>query len=325
MTQVKIVNAINWCGSTLPNIIGCAPRPGNSFVVVRVRAAIEGILWAHEYGHNVGLQHRSGTRAIMRATINANNNVITRDECRSLVSRYTRYIDLNPDQNSSSRSIETVHQHQKELDSSSSSKYGGLLDGELSLAIDEDIDVASFVRQIYIHGTPMHIASKFENKDAEAELLPMLDNPKEKLYWGNIVAVLGMIGDKTVTQPLINFVEREKNQKGDGESLRQITAAMMGLGYLANRTGDTQALGYLTSASLPSFWSNKKQSSQYSLANGASIGLALSGRPEVRQTLAVSVQSASKASGANADKFANEMLDLHAEISQKGLKGYYAR
>lgn len=56
---VKVVNQINWCGSFAPNIIGCAPRPGNSLTVIRFAANQEGILWAHEYGHTRGLSHRS--------------------------------------------------------------------------------------------------------------------------------------------------------------------------------------------------------------------------------------------------------------------------
>ena len=48
--HIKVVNQINWCGVLLPNVIGCAPVPGNSLVVVRFTTNQEGILWAHEFG-----------------------------------------------------------------------------------------------------------------------------------------------------------------------------------------------------------------------------------------------------------------------------------
>lgn len=79
--HVKVVNQINWCGAILPNVIGCAPVPGTSLVVVRFTANMEGILWAHEFGHNKGLNHRNDANAVMNATINANRRRINSAEC----------------------------------------------------------------------------------------------------------------------------------------------------------------------------------------------------------------------------------------------------
>jgi hypothetical protein len=79
--HVKVVNQINWCGAILPNVIGCAPVPGTSLVVVRFTAGLEGILWAHEFGHNKGLNHRADANAVMNGTINANRRRITSEEC----------------------------------------------------------------------------------------------------------------------------------------------------------------------------------------------------------------------------------------------------
>lgn len=78
---VKVVNRINWCGGFAPNIIGCAPVPGNSMVVVRFTRSLEGILWAHEYGHTRGLRHRSSSTAIMNGTIGSNRRRVTSSEC----------------------------------------------------------------------------------------------------------------------------------------------------------------------------------------------------------------------------------------------------
>lgn len=81
--NVKVVRQINWCGGLIPNVIGCAPVPGTSLVVVRFTANQEGVLWVHEFGHNRGLNHRNGTRAVMRPTINVNNNRINSTECNA--------------------------------------------------------------------------------------------------------------------------------------------------------------------------------------------------------------------------------------------------
>ena len=63
--NVKMVNDINWCGGPVVGVIGCAPVPGTSFVVVRFVADQEGILWTHEFGHNKGLLHREGVGLLM--------------------------------------------------------------------------------------------------------------------------------------------------------------------------------------------------------------------------------------------------------------------
>jgi len=79
--NIKVVNQINWCGGLAPNIIGCAPVPGTSLVVVRFTSNQEGILWGHEYGHNKGLSHRNVANALMNGTININNKRINSAEC----------------------------------------------------------------------------------------------------------------------------------------------------------------------------------------------------------------------------------------------------
>jgi len=79
--HVKVVNQINWCSGIGFNIIGCAPTPGNSLVVVRFTANQEGILWAHEYGHTRGLPHNTGLNAVMNATITTARTMVTSLEC----------------------------------------------------------------------------------------------------------------------------------------------------------------------------------------------------------------------------------------------------
>ena len=87
---VKVVNAINWCGGLIPNVIGCAPVPGNSLVVVRFTLAQEGILWAHEYGHTKGLPHRNVPNAVMNAVIAANRLRVNSFECDAFLAQGSR-------------------------------------------------------------------------------------------------------------------------------------------------------------------------------------------------------------------------------------------
>ncbi len=62
---VTVVNQINWCGATSPNIIGCAPTPGHCMVVVRFTPDQEWLLWMHEYSHTKGLVHSQDQSSLM--------------------------------------------------------------------------------------------------------------------------------------------------------------------------------------------------------------------------------------------------------------------
>lgn len=84
--NVKVVNQINWCGSLLPNVIGCARTPGSSMAVVRFTGNQEGVLWAHEFGHNKGLAHRDSVNAVMRSFIGLNHRIVNKDECTAFKS-----------------------------------------------------------------------------------------------------------------------------------------------------------------------------------------------------------------------------------------------
>ncbi|MBP7146720.1 MAG: thrombospondin type 3 repeat-containing protein [Acidobacteria bacterium] len=80
--RVKVVRAINFCSAPGTNIIGCAWISGNGMGVVRLADQVEeGLLWAHEYGHNTGRDHNADTRFIMFDTIGTDNTGLTAAEC----------------------------------------------------------------------------------------------------------------------------------------------------------------------------------------------------------------------------------------------------
>jgi predicted Zn-dependent protease len=82
--RMRVVNTINYCGGAGTNIIGCGSTPGNEIVVVRLSGLdTEAILWIHEYGHNLGLDHATDNRDIMFPTDNGNNEGLTTDECHA--------------------------------------------------------------------------------------------------------------------------------------------------------------------------------------------------------------------------------------------------
>jgi len=80
--RVKVVRVINYCGGTGTNIIGCAWQGAWGLAVVRTLPQwSEGVLWMHEYGHNVGTSHNADSRYIMYHTNFGTNNAMTAAEC----------------------------------------------------------------------------------------------------------------------------------------------------------------------------------------------------------------------------------------------------
>ena len=83
--NVKVVNRINWCSVLRPSFIGCAFGSEHSFVVVRHTTSLEGILWAHEYGHNKGLGHRNNDANALMNQINGNTRtMVNANECAAI-------------------------------------------------------------------------------------------------------------------------------------------------------------------------------------------------------------------------------------------------
>jgi hypothetical protein len=79
--EVKVVNMINYCGG-FGNFLGCAPKPGNAMMVVRTSNRLEGVLWAHEFGHNQGLSHNSSSsKALMNPRIGRSTRTVDLQEC----------------------------------------------------------------------------------------------------------------------------------------------------------------------------------------------------------------------------------------------------
>jgi hypothetical protein len=100
--HVKVVDQIRHCVGPRPyaGYQGCAyPNDFRSFIVVHPsRHLNQGypahLLWAHEFGHLTGLQHRDGPLALMTrcplkvmfSKVPDNRVQVTRDECRCLMS-----------------------------------------------------------------------------------------------------------------------------------------------------------------------------------------------------------------------------------------------
>ena len=82
VARVKVVRLISYCFGPVTNDFGCAWLPGDGIVVVRQSDVnIEGIVWFHMLGHQVGLQHVTDTRYIMCPIVTYLNNGLYQAQC----------------------------------------------------------------------------------------------------------------------------------------------------------------------------------------------------------------------------------------------------
>jgi uncharacterized repeat protein (TIGR01451 family) len=85
--QVKVVAALDFCGGFNPSIVGCAflNSPKNMILEYLGNTSLDGILWAHEFGHNQGLQHPnpSVSTRIMNGSLFTFSTQVNQAECNA--------------------------------------------------------------------------------------------------------------------------------------------------------------------------------------------------------------------------------------------------
>lgn len=311
--NVKVVKQINWCGGLSPNIIGCAPVPGTSMVVVRFTTNQEGLLWVHEFGHNKGLSHNNQQRAVMQPTINVNNKHVNQSECDSY--------RVQP-------AVAAASSHLSPASSESQS------------AMQDIMDIKQFVRQTYIHGLPYEEASKFA-VDLSPSLISMLTDPAEEQHWANIAVTLCIIGDPVGVDAVINFIDNPEGDTLSQANYRAKTSAIMALGYAVHKTGNEPALDYLIQNSRNTeVWSQKElnwispfqtdtNERNLDLSTMAVMGLALAGTPEAGEALQAlqdpTVTGIDAAFQRQVSSVVSEAIKTNQEISEIGLIEYYRR
>jgi hypothetical protein len=313
--HIKVVNQINWCGGLIPNVIGCAPVPGNSLSVVRFTPSLEGILWAHEFGHNKGRGHRNDDpNAVMNGTIGSTRLRVDAAECTA---------------------FQTLPATAVVMAQAGPPQPGPPQPG--ASGASAPMDVRDFVRQVFIHGIPYEEASRYD-ASAVPVLLAMLRDPAEEDFWANVAVVLGVIGDERAVEPMISFIQSDPGPADMSPArYRARTTALMAMGYLVNRTGNQRALNYLQESARPEAWAQRDikgtapfQAStserNVDLSKHAILGLALSGRPEAAQTLRSLQEPAStdaaRAFQAQVRDLVSEALNEHQKVTSRGLADY---
>lgn len=86
---IKVVLRIDWCeGRTLVgpgHFAGCSQVGGIAVQRIPEDPPLEAVVWAHEYGHSKGLDHREAPLALMNHLCKSKNRTIDLKECRAFL------------------------------------------------------------------------------------------------------------------------------------------------------------------------------------------------------------------------------------------------
>ncbi|HKZ81406.1 MAG TPA: hypothetical protein VJ124_24265 [Pyrinomonadaceae bacterium] len=311
--NVKVVSQLNYCYPTFAmNLIGCAELPGDSFIVEDIgpypRA---GVLWAHAFGNNQGLQNCQANclYRLMNYFIVESNRIIDANECAAFLQPRPA-AQLN-------EFLPSVPQAPEDS--------------------EQRTDVREFVHRLYIHGVLYQNAIQYGTEEVDI-LINMLQDPAEEPYWSNIVITLGMIGDEKAIEPLLQFINKDAHGELSPSHYKAITGAIGSLGYLLNKSGNQKALTYLQESLDPNVWTERVPSwtspfhlnveeRNIQLSIMAIIGLGLSGHPEAEKSLRSLQEPAttleSQEFQRKTSEVVNEALRALEFIAKEGLSQYY--
>lgn len=218
--DIKVVRAINWCGSTGGGIIGCARTPGSSLLMVRFTRNQEGILMTHEFGHNQGLPHRNGLGNLMHPSIGTSRLGVNAAECNAF---------------KAPASLHAIHSGD-----------------EIQAQGTEDGGTLELVRTHYYHGFPVSIGLELPQDDASL-LVQILRDQEQVEWWPNAMTALGLMGaDNASVEIRELLLSLNREDLDDPFVFRAMTTAPIALGYYVNRTGDRETLDYLIEGADPS-------------------------------------------------------------------------
>jgi hypothetical protein len=191
---------------------------------------------------------------------------------------------------------------------------------------------------IYLPRTYVEIVNLYDSSDVP-KLLEILDSERDMEYWVRAAGLIGVIGDDTVVDELIDLVERPFiGPVTISQTQHRMRAeAIRALGFLVSRTGNAQALEYLIDSLDDSIWRQRDvpdvvpylpSSTEYDrqLSIYAIFGLALSGHPqagEALRSLQLAPTSEQLQLRSGLDDILDTWLEVHDVVAERGVAGMY--
>lgn len=194
------------------------------------------------------------------------------------------------------------------------------------------LDVRDFVRNEASPLTYVELSVAYDAGVTQV-LIGMLHSATEEIHAQRIVSLLAAVGDERAVDALIEYIEKPAAGRLSFEQNQARKAAIIGLGYVINRTGSERALSYLIDGLTPSVWSRRvhgtppwTDSPNYEQhSNWAILGLALSGHPRAGQALRSLQQTLTPQPARIGGLYTTvkQWLEVHDLVAERGVTGMY--
>jgi hypothetical protein len=225
---VRVLVSIGWCSVPGRTIVGCAYIPGSILSVVRHFTHQEPYLWAHEFGHNRGLNHDSDDTRIMAARLTESSRRLSSEQCAAFVGPEPASLD------------------QPRLPMPATAPE-----------ISSDLTIMGLVDALTDREfLPETILGRFSPNQV-LSILPILRDEGQVSRWRTVVQIAGILGDHRTTPFLIDFLLDPNRRVTSDVMMRALAEVPRAMGNLAHpRLGnDIRSLQFLLRASAaPGYW-----------------------------------------------------------------------
>lgn len=298
--RVCVVEGLDWCDDKPPPIKGCSDIPGWRIVVVRY-GHLEPLLWAHEFSHSRGNDHRFDANALMVPDICGNCSALNEDEVTRLrAAQAFALAKLAPPR---------------------------------TRPFSRDV-----LLRAHVHGLPLGTFLQIK-ANHEREIRSVLEDRGLRLFHENALIALAFLPEGKAFDELRKYVERTADV--DATARRNRRAAVLAQGYLLALRPHDEAMNFLKRLTDPNSilrveppWIRGDEAEEIralrvrfeatSLASSAITALGLSGRKEAAEHLKELEQRGRRERGFAATMLPaiEQAMKINASVQQRGLKAF---
>lgn len=256
--DIKVVSSmVGVCGISAMDdtavILGCAFASGS---VVIVREADPDV-WAHEWGHVQGLDHRDNCPRNLMHSFELQTNAVNEGECQAL---------LTPTPAAFTLSLFKSSDEGVSLDGSADTVIGRDALAELGQSVDPSLQrydesrrewLSRITAPRYIAGLPAGAIRYCDDDQVCGELARMVGETDSPVARRNIVRALGLTGDPAAVDTVLGILDNANGQMSTQE-FNVYAEALLAAGRLANTDASGAALAYLQQAAFDEFWANRE-------------------------------------------------------------------
>lgn len=256
--DIKVVTSmVGVCGISAVDdtavILGCAFTSGS---VVIVHDADPDV-WAHEWGHVQGLDHRDNCPRNLMHSFELQTNAVNESECQAL---------LTPTPAAFSLSFFKSGDRLVSLDESAESRAGQVALAELSQSVDPSLQrfdesrrewLTRIAAPRYIAGMPAGAIRYCNDDQVCGELARMIGETDSTVERLNIVRGLGLTGDPMAVDTILGVLN-DANGEMSTQQFNVYAEALLSAGRLAKNDDSGAALAYLEQAAFDEFWAMRR-------------------------------------------------------------------